>query len=1026
MLYHPRPLRGSRPGHIGLPQLMPHLQVIVAISLLVVLPMLAGCGALLGQRYTNFTAFYNTFYNARQAFEREERAILRADEPVDRSFFLPVFVEPTQGRSGNQNLEGAIRRAADVLRDHPESRWVDDALLLIGKAYHYQGNYDAAAQKFREVLSLEHGRLVDEAYLWLGRALVGTTDYAAASSALREGLGRDGVHARWAGRMRLALGEAYVRQGDLEQAITELRNGLSAVDDHLLLARGHFLLGQALESTGRHAEAADAFQSSFQSRPTPEVEYAAELQRAIALSNAGNHDSALSLLDRMRRDDKYFQQRGEVELTRARALANAGEPGQARDLMRRLLYENDPNLRVDRVRGHLHYHLGAVYRDHLGNYPRAAAHFDTAATSLGGVVVAGREVRRTREAILDVERQAEDFGSYALIRGRVAEMDSLLYLGSLDDEAFTLAIEQIAAQRQEELLRQERERRRIEDQQGFGGMTGGVGQAQNGGVLGDGETTVTGASGFLGYQNPVRVQESLIAFQGRWGDRPHVPNWRRAAAVTLPTGLDDDFRQEFAIGDATTPPDVMMAALVDVGAVPRTTDARLQMRLERASARYELGNVLFLTLREPETAAEYYQQVLEEDPDAPVAPRALYALAEVYMALGDEARAAQIYEDIAERQDEARLSVAARERIGLPPLELPPDSARLADDAYADGFSAWQDRRHEEALRILLEVDERFRPSLAAARARLAAALVYTDWANGDTLLLLAAAPDSLAPDLEWELPPALESLQSEPDFLEQAQPELPSEPEGVEQESPEVIDGDFGDAAALDALRSDALLPEPEMPEEKMPEIDLLPVVLDTLGTPLFEPPDPADLPEPWLVLAYDSIVRDFPESAYADRAADLRAAISEVREAYIQSLAPDSIEIDPEDEPVIGEDAPPELATNGDVEMTYAGLRGDADIDLAAGGYTWKVLIAGSERMARNQMLALHNTGFRAAMTPLPESGRDHYAILVGQFPSENEADLASGGLPQGVDRNVLEIIPLEPSMTLVTASDLAIMGE
>ena len=38
---------------------------ILALVILTGLPVLAGCSAIFGQRYDNFTAYYNTFFNER-------------------------------------------------------------------------------------------------------------------------------------------------------------------------------------------------------------------------------------------------------------------------------------------------------------------------------------------------------------------------------------------------------------------------------------------------------------------------------------------------------------------------------------------------------------------------------------------------------------------------------------------------------------------------------------------------------------------------------------------------------------------------------------------------------------------------------------------------------------------------------------------------------------------------------------------------------------------------------------------------
>ncbi|RMF57303.1 MAG: hypothetical protein D6746_11295, partial [Bacteroidetes bacterium] len=146
--------------------------------------MLAGCGSssFLGRRVDNFTAYYNTFYNARKAYERGVKSLERDNVPVDRTRYLPVFSDPDRAPR-SQDFADAIKKSADVLRDHPTSKWADDALLLIGKSYFYQQNYVGAEQKFREVIDLGSD-LEDEARFWLARTLIASQAYDEAAAHL--------------------------------------------------------------------------------------------------------------------------------------------------------------------------------------------------------------------------------------------------------------------------------------------------------------------------------------------------------------------------------------------------------------------------------------------------------------------------------------------------------------------------------------------------------------------------------------------------------------------------------------------------------------------------------------------------------------------------------------------------------------------------------------------------------------------------------------------------------------------------
>lgn len=714
---------------------------LAALAVLVLLSGLTGCGRLLGSRYENFTAYYNTFYNAREAFEREEEALLTQERPVDRSRFLTIFVEPPEQGGRQGGFEEAVEKGANLLRDHPTSKWVDDALLLIGKAYFYQSNFAGAEQKFREVLALEEDALADEAQLWLGRTLIASGSYDEAALVLRDGLDRAGLRERWAGPMRLALAEVDVRRGEYEAATVALQEGLRGLRDKDLAARGAFLLGQVYDALDRPDDAADAYAQVLGYGPSYELAYAAQLSQALALARGAEPERGLALLDRMRRDDKNFQSLAEVELTRAHALALAGYPEEARSLLRTLLYDPDPALQVGALRGQMHYYLGEVYREGLEDYARAAAHYDTAATALRAPVEPGARV--TRYAITDAPRRASTFGSYARVAREIAEMDSLLYLGSLDDDAFAEAIEAVRAQRRREADERQRDLARRRAEQGFGtGPQTADGRGQTDAGAGTPAPGPQGA-GFLSFRNPVRVQEQLIGFQARWGERPLVPNWRRAAAI----GGEQEVREDLADLVEDVPglqtPSVLSDELVDVSAIPRDPIAQQRMIADRAAARYELGNVLFLALDEPDAAVAWYRQVIEENPESAVAPRAYFALAEAQRALGNEAEANDLYQQVLDRFPESDFVDQVRERLGMAPRvdAVEADSLATAEAEYALAYERWQAGHYAEALDAMLSVSERYPTTPVAARARLAAGTLYTEWAAGDSTLLLDPLP---------------------------------------------------------------------------------------------------------------------------------------------------------------------------------------------------------------------------------------------------------------------------------------------
>ena len=232
-----------------------------SIAILLAVLVLSGCGRLLGSRYDNFTAYYNTFYNAKTKYDEgiENLGIGTEKETIDRNLYLSLFGEV--GRTQAQPFEEAIQKSADVLRDHPDSKWVDDALLLIGKSYFYQRNWAGAEQKFREVIAMD-SKLADEARFWLARALIaaGPLRYEDAAAHLTESLAREDLSRRWEPKLHLAMAELHVKRQAWDNAAAELEAGLENVRDNDLAARAQFLLGQVYETLGRYDDAILAYE----------------------------------------------------------------------------------------------------------------------------------------------------------------------------------------------------------------------------------------------------------------------------------------------------------------------------------------------------------------------------------------------------------------------------------------------------------------------------------------------------------------------------------------------------------------------------------------------------------------------------------------------------------------------------------------------------------------------------------------------------------------------------------------------
>jgi TolA-binding protein len=707
--------------------------------------LLSGCGSgsFVGKRFENFTAYYNKFYNARKAFEKGYKSIQKTDDPIDRDRYLPLFVRPS-GNSTIRDFDSAIKKSADVLRQHPDSKWVDDALLLIGKSYFYQEAFVGALQKFREVVDLNTD-LVNEGRFWLARTLITSGALDDAFAELQQSLAREDVPDKWMAMFQLALGELHVVRSEWLLASEALSAGVDRAEDKDIASRGRFLLGQVYETMGRYNDSAQAFREVLKNNPLYELSYAAQISAIRVEGMHSSSEQALKALRKMERDDKNYDNLAELTFLRARILQASGRADEAYNLYHDLLYDERQMSNVGTLKGRIHYALGELYRDVDKDYVMAAAHFDTAAVNLRRPPSSGSSSRvatadqYSSAAIVDIDDLKTSFSGLASVSKDVARMDSLLWLGRMPQEDFDAKILELRFERAAKLEAQRKLREERKKEQQFQQSTSGNDPFLNRGLPPGKVIPTKGdpsgrASGFLFHRDPARSQDGQSNFKLKWGDRPLAPNWRRRSAISgggrqdLVSETDED--SEESTSEAGTLPEI------DVSSVPRDSVSQARMESLLAIARYELGNRLFLSLNRPDSAAVWYRHIVEEDSTEPVARRALYALAEVQKALGDSISAERIYDRIIEENPDSDFARRILIQRGEADETAGTDSVAIADRAYEGVIQQAEEDTTGVSIALLLEVAAAFPGMDVRARALLAGGRVHMRVARADTVVL--------------------------------------------------------------------------------------------------------------------------------------------------------------------------------------------------------------------------------------------------------------------------------------------------
>jgi hypothetical protein len=157
-----------------------------------------------------------------------------------------------------------------------------------------------------------------------------------------------------------------------------------------------------------------------------------------------------------------------------------------------------------------------------------------------------------------------------------------------------------------------------------------------------------------------------------------------------------------------------------------------------------------------------------------------------------------------------------------------------------------------------------------------------------------------------------------------------------------------------------------------------------------------------------YAILVAQYPSTPFAERAAALRAALTGDEPTPTDTVA-----------------AVPAPTTTPGVRPGAAavGLIGDAAIDPAAGGFTWRVARVPTGLGARALLRNFQRRGFRTGATvDVGEDGTPIYSVVVGQFGTIEDAEQARSDLPVTGLGSELELTPVD-GLVLLTEEQLLI---
>lgn len=581
------------------------------LSLILVTMVISGCKGSFKSNFTDFNAYYNTFYNAKKSFKL---GVDKSESQVrNYNTLLPIRIYETPLGAGAAEFQNAIDKGADILRKYDDSKWVDDALLIIGKSYFYRKEYFSADQKFEELyLSSENAEMKQMAVFWKGRVLLELelynqgVQYLTEQIALFDGEWVDNLEFQ----IQTVLAEHYVERESWVNAIDLLNTSVKKLPRKAYKERGFFLIGQLGEILGDNEAAFEAYNEVTKNYTNYDLQFEAQKKQAEVARALGKSDEAYKVFARMVRDDKNSEFISELNFELGKTEQDRGNFKKAEDIYLNIL--RDRRVKPGAItKAKVYNGLAEINRFNYNNYKLAAAYYDSAAK-------VNAPIEQLPEDF-NASEFAESFGDYSELKAEIHLQDSLLWLGGLPQDKFDSVMVVLEKVKREEIARLQKEQ---EDRSNTLINTNASGSQNS--AAEDVER-----NGFLSYKNPVLLAEASQQFRALWNARPLLDNWRVSSLIVANI---QDQQTENANGEALNNAGASNEVFVriDLSRIPFTANAQDSVKEEVSSLYYELANLFFLSLNLPDSAEYYFSKVLEERPTSRVAPVSMYSLSELY------------------------------------------------------------------------------------------------------------------------------------------------------------------------------------------------------------------------------------------------------------------------------------------------------------------------------------------------------------------------------------------------------------
>jgi len=297
--------------------------------------------------------YFNTFYNAQKYYKKAEK------DNEDRETDMPPQL---------QNYQRALDTAAKVPEFYPDSKYVDDALMLMGKCYFYMENYPKAQRKFEELITnYEKSDFIEEAQLYLGKSLIENKKFDRARDVLNT-LANTTEDKKLAVEAKFALGNLLYTEENFTQAADVYTKLAGEVSDKEKKSKAYYLAGECNTMREDYQAAAESYKKSAElNKGSQHHRFYAYFNWAVSLRKAGDLTGAKTVIEIILKNQKLYDYYPIAKVEEADINRELGEVDEAMGELEKITLNNPNTYESARA----FYIMGMMQRDNYYDYEKA-------------------------------------------------------------------------------------------------------------------------------------------------------------------------------------------------------------------------------------------------------------------------------------------------------------------------------------------------------------------------------------------------------------------------------------------------------------------------------------------------------------------------------------------------------------------------------------------------------------------------------------------------------------------------------